>query len=222
MFNKKIMKKILINIFAIAAVAAAAGIGSWAMWSDTETSSGNQIVAGYLNLTMDPTTISIKNAYPGLSGDKVIDVTNDSTVRADLAVSAINMTDYENGCVEPERDVEESAEDCAGTVGSRNDGANKGELSKHVYVQFYISTDNGLNYEEVGPEITLEQLSHMETPIPVGTMDADSTYKIKMHWRVENSDEPTADNIYMTDAVVADITAILTQSPTQPTQPTQP
>ncbi len=198
-------------------VAAIAGIGSWASWSDSEDSNGNSIVAGYLNLTLDPTTISIDNAYPGKTGEAIIDVTNDSTINGDLLVSDISLTDYENGCVESESNSSEGNDTtCGGSVGTPNNGAGEGELSEHVYVQFYLSTDNGVTYIPVGSEITLKALSALTTPLSVASeMAPHATYKIKVAWRVENSSTPYADNIYMTDATVADITTTLTQSTDQ-------
>lgn len=118
------MKKILISIFAIAAVAAAAGIGSWAYWNDTETSTGNSITADKLDLKLslddganwlDDDQLSdlgiipivIEDTYPGATGGPAtIKVKNESSaVTGVLNFRVNNVTDFENDLVEPEVDA---------------------------------------------------------------------------------------------------------------------
>ncbi len=73
------MKKILISLSVIAAVAAIAVGGTIAYFSDTETSSGNTFTAGTLDLTLGESggaPITLTNMKPGDSGSGIITVSN--------------------------------------------------------------------------------------------------------------------------------------------------
>jgi predicted ribosomally synthesized peptide with SipW-like signal peptide len=80
----KMQKKILVSMMVIGLVAALAGAGLYAYFSDTETSSSNTFTAGTLKISLgesETTEISISNMAPGdVTGDWVITITNTGTI----------------------------------------------------------------------------------------------------------------------------------------------
>ncbi|MBA7473073.1 hypothetical protein ES707_08407 [subsurface metagenome] len=79
-------KKILIAIMTIGLVAMLAGTGIYALFSDTETSTGNTFTAGKIDLTKSAeTSISLTNMKPGdISPIGTITVTNAGTLPGSL------------------------------------------------------------------------------------------------------------------------------------------
>lgn len=207
------MNKILMSTIAIAAVAAVAGVGSWAAWSTHKSSDGNYVQAGYMDLELTSEPIEISNVYPGLTGSSEITVTNNSTINGDLFVSAASFVDYENYCVEAEKN---EGADPTCTLKPVSDiptappfvGAGNGELSQYVTVQFKV------NSVPVGSPVTLADLMLMSTPINIGSMAPGDTYTITADWSVAN-DLGTVDNIFMTDAVMGNFVITLSQSDDQ-------
>jgi len=108
------MKKILISGGIIAAVAAIIIGGTVAYFSDTETSEGNTLVAGTLDLVVDidgniqnPLEDPIFNSSdikPGDSGEKTLSLHVDNDACG--YVEVILTDDNENDCTEPEMDAE--------------------------------------------------------------------------------------------------------------------
>jgi len=81
------MKKILISLSIIGAVAAIAVGGTIAYFSDTETSTGNTFTAGTLDLTVDAPQDSIwtmTNMAPGDSTSGTLAMTNAGSLPGDL------------------------------------------------------------------------------------------------------------------------------------------
>ncbi|RPF43055.1 camelysin [Thermodesulfitimonas autotrophica] len=88
------MRKILIALLGVLLVAALAGAGTFAYFSDTETSTGNSFTAGTLDLGLanaaglDPTGstsatwVSPSNWAPGQTVDASIYVNNEGTIGA--------------------------------------------------------------------------------------------------------------------------------------------
>lgn len=60
-------KKMLLSLLVIGVVSVSAGVGTWAHFSDTETSTGNTFTAGELDLdgTGSITTVTFDNMIPG-------------------------------------------------------------------------------------------------------------------------------------------------------------
>jgi predicted ribosomally synthesized peptide with SipW-like signal peptide len=77
-------KKILVSMMVIGLVAALAGAGLYAYFSDTETSSENEFYAGTLDISLTESGefgIDIGNMAPGdVTGDWVITITNDGSL----------------------------------------------------------------------------------------------------------------------------------------------
>jgi predicted ribosomally synthesized peptide with SipW-like signal peptide len=107
-------KKILVSMMVIGLVAALAGAGLYAYFSDTETSTGNTFTAGTLDLKVDGQDDGGTVAYYTLSNMKPGDVTvyykwvlkNTGSLPGKLSVTFSPITNNENGVVEPEQAAE--------------------------------------------------------------------------------------------------------------------
>jgi len=120
--------RILKSLFLISAVVAVAGGATYAYFSDTETSEGNTVTAGTLDLKVDgkddPQVVHITraNIRPGApwstqyGGQWVIK--NTGSVPGTVTATIKNVVDSENGCIEPEAEA-----------GDASCGASDGELS---------------------------------------------------------------------------------------------
>jgi spore coat-associated protein N len=84
MFNKKIILSLLI----ISAAATIAAANTWAFFSDSITSTGNEITTGTLHLTINPDTsfMTIEGVTPGSSGSVDQIITNSGTVPGKLKI----------------------------------------------------------------------------------------------------------------------------------------
>jgi len=94
--------------------AAAAGAGTYAAFSDTEQSNGNQVSAGTLDLTFGGSdgpveAVSISNAVPGASDTGTLTLSNDGSVNGtlDIGVASISSSSGDN----PESEGQTSSED---------------------------------------------------------------------------------------------------------------
>jgi predicted ribosomally synthesized peptide with SipW-like signal peptide len=87
-------KKILVSMMVIGLVAALAGAGLYAYFSDTETSSGNTFTAGTLDLILGGSTLpfSVSNTYPGASGKDNVTLRNGGSLPGVLDVKVTNVT----------------------------------------------------------------------------------------------------------------------------------
>ncbi len=138
------MKKILGLTVAAVLVMALVGGGTWAYFSDPETTPANVLTAGTLNLEVgaaDPTTanITLSNRKPGDTGIADWPLKNNGSLPGYLDITFSGIVDDENGVNEPEdADADED-----GTVGSP--GSN-GELAEVLSLLIYIDEDNSDNY----------------------------------------------------------------------------
>jgi predicted ribosomally synthesized peptide with SipW-like signal peptide len=102
---KKIAVLSLIGLVLIGLTAA----GTWAFFSDTETSSANTVAAGTLNLRLgadDPSSesFSLGNIQPG-DADNLASwaIGNSGSLSGELYISITSVDNSENGCSEVER-----------------------------------------------------------------------------------------------------------------------
>lgn len=124
-------KKTLLSVLIVGVVATVAGAGTWAAFSDTETSSGNTFTAGTLDLKLNGldgiTGFSIADVAPNDQGTAgTVNVKNDGTIPGNLIVSSANIVETENGMNDAEQAVDFTAD---GELGSAitisiYDGAN--------------------------------------------------------------------------------------------------
>ena len=114
-------KKMLLSVLIIGVVATVAGAGTWAAFSDSETSTGNTFTAGTLDLKLNGadgiTGFSIGDVAPNDLGTAgTITVKNAGTISGDLIVSSANIVEDENGMNDAEQAVDSTAAD--GELGS--------------------------------------------------------------------------------------------------------
>jgi len=152
------MKKILLSLLTVSAVAAVAFFGTRAFFSDTETSTGNTFTAGAVDLKIDSKCsyngassaqcgtwdekdllsekfFNFADTKPGDYGENTISLhVIDNPAHACLYIE--NMVDAENGINEPESAVDTTSD--------------KGELSSELHFFAWGDTngDNVWNYEE--------------------------------------------------------------------------
>ncbi len=231
------MKKILMSVFAIAAAASVAGIGSWALWNDTESVEGNYVQAGYLDLQVDSVLIEISNVYPGQEGSKTVGVKNNSTICAKLSVKADYLENFENWCVEPEKN-EGGDTTCSLQT---NMSIINNILSTHNYVGG-IHTGAGVNdYDhhlgrgELAENIIIDSVAIGSVTIPVNKtlydlynsgatygsyyMAAGEADVVTINWHVSADGEGGLPaNIFMTDAVRGTFSVMLEQASTSSTE----
>jgi len=100
--NSKLMKA---GLAGAAAIALAAGGGTFASWSDFHTWSGNHAGAGTLTLstnTPDSQTFNVGNLIPGgvwTEDTYLLSNKTDSTPNGNLFVSLAGLTGHEDGCM---------------------------------------------------------------------------------------------------------------------------
>ena len=103
-------RKLLLSSIAIAATATLLGVGTYAKYSDKETSATATVTAGTLNLEVGGSAVgeeySVTNAYPGYTtgtGSGFV-LKNTGTLPGSLHVFLVKDADAENTMVEPETD----------------------------------------------------------------------------------------------------------------------
>ncbi len=127
------MKKILGLTVAAMLVMGLVGGGTWAFFSDPESSTGNTLSAGTLDLQLDGgdaavTTLNIATAYPGDSGSGSTTLLNYGSLAAELDISFGSVTNTESvGDSEYESDV----------IG----GGGNGELGSQATFAFFVDVD---------------------------------------------------------------------------------
>jgi predicted ribosomally synthesized peptide with SipW-like signal peptide len=151
-------RKALLGLGTIGLAGAGAGVGTSALFSDEESFSNNQMVAGELDLFVDYYTDAENTESLGEGGTTGLG-TNDGGVsgayvlndvkpgdsghlifcpkivdnEAYLWAGSSGFTQYENGLTEPEADVDPTAPTDAGSLGSQS-GAGEGELADNINV----------------------------------------------------------------------------------------
>ncbi len=143
------MKKIISSLIVVIAVSALTISTTRAYFSDTETSSGNRITAGTLDLDL-----SGKNEANALFPDTGIlpdetasgtwTVRNAGSVTGYLDLHNISKSSDENGCTEPES----SAGDATCT------DPEAGELLNLLNIHLFVDTDNDGVYDD-GTDATI-------------------------------------------------------------------
>lgn len=160
-------KKILMSLIIISAVVGATFGATTAYFSDTETSTGNTFTAGSIDLKVDNTChykdgncpdpgsnwqltdlqdgvhkfFNFADIKPGDWGEDTISLhvyNNDAWGWMKIAM----FEDYENGCTEPEAEVDTTCD---------NPGPSTGEIYQNMH--FLIWMDDGDNIYEAGEKI---------------------------------------------------------------------
>ena len=137
---------ILVVVFMVSIVG---GAGTFAVFSDTETSSGNVIAAGTLDLKVnnsdDPEVVhfEIVNFAPGDTITKTFVLRNNGTIPGNLTIKILNPRSYENGLLEPEIEAgDEPGKECTDEVDNYNtNGGDGGELWDELQIWIFIDVD---------------------------------------------------------------------------------
>ena len=102
------MKKILLSLLGITVVIGLVGLGVFAYFSDTETSSGNLFTAGSLDLKVDDKDdpnvvhVSFDNMKPGDTVRQYWTLKNAGTIPGQVSIEFANIVNHENTYLEPE------------------------------------------------------------------------------------------------------------------------
>lgn len=223
------MRKILISAMVIGLVCALIGAGVYAVFSDTETSTGNTFTAGTLNLVpstsgtgpggkytvteggdgVNGKVVFIKLA-PGDSGSITWTLQNDGNLDGTLTMPSTATFD-ENGSNEPESAV------------AGNNGGSNGDLDEYMGVRLkrdgnYILGDASHYVPFSGLEAVLDAQSR--------SLTASGTLTYVLEWEIASNvkgagtdgefgtadDTEIDDNIIQSDKATIDITFTLTQS----------
>jgi len=183
----------------IGVVTMAVGMGTYAYFSDTETSADNTFTAGTLDLTVNnenPLTSKLfdfSNVKPGDNGSITVNVCNNGTIDGGLVMCIKNLTNYENGCTEPEGLIDTTCD---------NPGPGQGELGANLVVN--ITWDGCPTHTE-----TLDSWSSGSWHCIDG-IDVDAgtcRYLCTIDWEVPSD----VDNIIQSDSVEFDLEFVLKQ-----------
>jgi spore coat-associated protein N len=202
------MKKIVGLTIAVLVIIATVGVGTYAYFSDTESSTNNVLTAGTLDLNIDGgdvavTTFSASAVAPGDSGSGSSTLANVGSMSGelDIATSAVTNTpgvggEFGGGSGELGSsaqiamylDVDQSGAWNAGDIGLKSDGTT-------------YSSPTALDYDVIDNYAS-------ETWDAVETMNTSAADDIVVNWQVPT----TADNTIQGDSVSIDITFTLEQA----------
>ena len=190
------MKKVIFSVLAICLVAGVAGIGTWAYFSDIETSPGNFFEAGTLDLVVNDenpltsTLIEIENVAPGDAG--VVTVVGENIGSIDgTAFIHLRMTcNEDNGIWEPE--------DMVDGVLDGSDGTAKGDLPSNLHVT--ITAGGTVIADGLFKDIRCHKL-------PLGDLPAGASMEVTISWEIPG----WVGNIIQSDRLCFDIDFILEQ-----------
>ncbi len=103
-------KKMLLSLLVIGVVSVSAGAGTWAYFSDTETSEGNTFTAGTLDIEI-PNTFEFGDVAPGASNTETITIDNKGSIAAKSVFLELDVVDTEpTDDTEPETVAETALE----------------------------------------------------------------------------------------------------------------
>ena len=94
-------KKMLLSLLVIGVVSVSAGAGTWAYFSDTETSTDNTFTAGTLDIVI-PNTFNFGDVAPGDVKTETITIENKGSIAAKSVFLELDVVDSENGVADTE------------------------------------------------------------------------------------------------------------------------
>jgi len=142
------MKKIIISLAVIGIVAAIAVGGTYAYFSDTETSTGNTFTAGTLDLKVNGEDVfvpySVSDLKPGDSrGTDTYTIKNNGSLPGRLSFKVTNVTTNENGVINPEAKAGDAEGIRIDPDGYSIAASGYGELLDQVYLVFWVDDTPG-------------------------------------------------------------------------------
>ncbi|MCD6571659.1 MAG: hypothetical protein J7K62_00095 [Thermoplasmata archaeon] len=189
------------SIMTIGVVAGMMGVGTFAVFNDTETAIGT-FTAGTLNIQVggtDPCTehITFDDIAPGDYLDSLFVVENTGSLDGNLYVEIKNVKNYENGRTEPEQEA--------------GDTGNPGELGEYLQLTNMAvgigGTWTSLNSQLGWPRPSVNDADASNLTVLVVFLRAGETAKVGMDWKLP---EDTS-NIVQNDIVEFDIVFRLDQ-----------
>jgi len=137
------MKKILVSLSIITAVLSAAVIGATAsFFNDTETSAGNVLGSGTLDLKVDNQDdpyvyyFDVRDLKPTDGGEHTFNLKNTGSITGALSMEIKNYINDGNGLLEPEIEA-----------GDASDGIGEGELDQQTMVKIWLDDDCQNDYD---------------------------------------------------------------------------
>lgn len=133
---------VLVIILILTMMLGTMGTGAW--FSDQETSNGNSLTAGILDLTIDGgdtnvVKFTVNPFVPGDQPNRTFELKNEGNIPGYLDIESIVVTDHENGRKEPEIEAGDST-------------PNIGELSSIVSIRL-MHDKNGDGWLQTGDVI---------------------------------------------------------------------
>ena len=185
-------KSIFLSLLLIGVVAAFAGAGTWASFSDVETSSANTLTAGTLFLEDDAlsTPMSVSDSFPGDSGKEKWTLVNGGTLSGELDIEISGYT--------------ETSPLITGVNGSDADA----DLLNNMVYSFGLDTtgDDVINLELASDDATA--LADHDWDAVVATMPSSASYDLIFDWSIPT----TADNDIQGEGLSFVIVATIEQS----------
>jgi spore coat-associated protein N len=204
--EKRNMNKILTSLLMIGVVAAMVGAGTWAYFSDVETSTGNTFTAGTLNLKVDSdpdngqpvnAMITVGNLKPGDHGSKVIPLSNTGSLNGVLKLQFKDVVNTEGLNPEAETNTVEP-----------------GDLGYRLIVGIWYDMNGDGDYSDAGEHITVPPPSTINSVsdmiLPLDGLNAGQTKNLKVDWCVLN--DGASDNDFQGDIVTFNMEFTLTQA----------
>ncbi len=223
------MKKILLSLSVIGAVAAIAVGATTAYFSDTKVSAGNVFAAGKLDLEFgqsETMPFNISDVKPGDSGQNIITLTSvNGGMSGNLNVSLTNFVQYENTLTEPELNPSFGTHDY-------ENGLNAGELDFFLQFAAFVDVNKNETFDTGDIQLTYNgqqrafpgfwnedfhyhPLGNMLQPWNnVITMNGGDSVDLVIMWKFPG-EEPGGNysqNIAMTDSMTFDVKTSLEQT----------
>ncbi len=212
------MKKIIISLFAVVAVAAIIIGGTIAYFSDTESSTNNEMAVGTMDLNINGgnvavQTLNLVDKAPGDAGKEMSMLKNVGSLEGELDIAMSAITNYP--CTD-------------GANGGKNDGteycvSDPGALGANMETALYLDKDKSGNWTvgDVGLKAdgtiytsgdliysVMDNYSGKTWDAVVATMVTNDEYNFLIDWKI-----PTAvGNEIQGDALKFDVTFILEQA----------
>ena len=213
-------RKALLGLGTVGVAGAGAGVGTSALFSDTESFNDNTITAGELNLVVDyGTSVDSSDAEAAIGEGQAGNGENDGDVSAVYELTDVKpgdggflafcpkvvdnrawvwagsngLTDFENGYTEPELAADPDA-DSDTALGDDDPGAGMGELSENIQVSVEYCTFTG------GPDADRGDPENYETIRPLNNPDdytlADLIKELESGFLLDGDDETSGTQAY--------------------------
>ena len=188
-------KQLLVSLLIVGVVASFMGAGTFAVFSDTETSAGNTFTAGILDLKVktdgewkdDPNVkaINFGPMVPGESHTELFKLKNAGNVDGKLTLKIKNPVSNENGREEPEIDAGDPAGAEFDPTGYDANGGN-GELWDQCKMKIFVDADQSGDMQWNEPVVYsgpmgLDMTSYYSIPLDTNLFPANQGYDETMN-----------------------------------------